>query len=89
MKIALYIEDGLEQIVLTPQNVTEKNVLAKLHDGAREMSIHRGEFYHCQGGWLRQGGSESSTIIALRPVTLPVRGKDEPELPTGASFGEH
>ena len=30
MKIALYIEDGLEQIVLTPEGDTEKAILGKL-----------------------------------------------------------
>jgi hypothetical protein len=53
MKIALYIEDGLEQIVLTPESETEKGILDKVHDGTREMSIKRGEFYACQGGWAR------------------------------------
>jgi hypothetical protein len=74
MKIALYIEDGLEQIVLTPESDTEKGIVGKLHDGSREMSIYRGEFYACQGGWTRHrqflhGGGEdrgASTIIVLR-----------------------
>ena len=50
MKIALYIEDGLEQIVLTPENKTETNILGKMHDGTRELAIRRGTFYACQGG---------------------------------------
>jgi len=54
MKIALYIEDGLEQIVLTPTSETEKAILEKIHDGTRELSIKRGEFYGCRGGWMRQ-----------------------------------
>lgn len=66
MKIALYIEDGLEQIVLTPQSDTEKGILGKLHDGSREMNIYRGSFYECQGGWNRQGGDDKSSIIVLR-----------------------
>lgn len=76
MKIALYIEDGLEQIVLTPDNETEQNILGKLHDGTRELAIHRGEFYGCRGGWTRWKktyhslyGSEindESTMIVLR-----------------------
>lgn len=68
MKIALYIEDGLEQIVLTAQSETEKNILAKLHDDSRAMSLKRGGFYACQGGWTRQRDSaaDDSTIIVLR-----------------------
>ena len=77
MKIALYIEDGLEQIVLTPESDTESGILGKLHDGSRELSIKQGCFYACQGGWVRQrevlelGYShktrdDASTIIVLR-----------------------
>lgn len=79
MKIALYIEDGLEQIVLTPETKTEEKILGKLHDGDRELSIKRGGFYSCQGGWMRHetihtstmyGGGErkddESTIIVLK-----------------------
>jgi hypothetical protein len=79
MKIALYIEDGLEQIVLTPESKTEEGILGKLSDGSRELSIKTGSFYACQGGWTRYrphwetyayGGNQSddkSTMIVLRP----------------------
>jgi hypothetical protein len=81
MKIALYIEDGLEQIVLTPQSESERGILRKLHDGSRELKIHHGEFYHCQGGWTRHGfvtndfapKDNNSTIIVLREI------KQEPQ----------
>jgi hypothetical protein len=53
MKIALYIEDGIEQIVLTPQSSTEKAILAKLHDDSRNLQLYRGAFYGCRGGWQR------------------------------------
>jgi hypothetical protein len=80
MKIALYIEDGLEQIVLTPETDTEKNILKKLDDGSREISIKHGSFYECQGGWKRHkeafesiygGGrqNDESTMIVLRSRT--------------------
>jgi hypothetical protein len=69
MKIALYIEDGREQIILTPQSDHEKAILGKLQDmyeGARsELTIKRGEFYACQGGWTRHGTRDESTIIVL------------------------
>lgn len=70
MKIALYIEDGLEQIVLTPESDTEKAILGKIHDGSRELSIKRGEFYECRGGWVRhgRGTGDDSTMIVLRPA---------------------
>jgi len=67
MKIALYIEEGLEQIVLTPETPTEKNILGKLHDGSRQLNIARNSFYHTRGGFIRQGANEDSTMIVLRP----------------------
>lgn len=81
MKIALYIEDGLEQIVLTPETETEKAILGKLDDGSRELSIVHGSFYEVRGGWTRyaSGGwvtgsrfdegkrrDDASTMIVLR-----------------------
>jgi hypothetical protein len=68
VKIALYIEDGLEQVVLSPESETERSILGKLHDSSRQLSVYRGEFYNCRGGWTRHGSSDTSTIIALRPV---------------------
>lgn len=67
MKIALYIEDGLEQIVLTPESDTEKGIVGKLTDGSRELSVKRGAFYYCRGGWQRQGGDNDSIMIVLAP----------------------
>lgn len=66
MKIALYIEDGLEQIVLTPESETERSILGKLHSDARELSVKRGCFYACHGGWTRQGSDDDSSILVLR-----------------------
>lgn len=80
MKIALYIEDGLEQIVLTPESKTEKSILDKLHDGSRSLNIHRGSFYECRGGYARytpywqssiyggSSGGDESTMVVLRPI---------------------
>lgn len=75
MKVAFYIADNIEQIVLTPETEHEKRMMDMLHNGQREFSIKRGSFYECQGGWLRQGSSfglhdadrsDDSTIIVLR-----------------------
>lgn len=69
MKIALYIEDGLEQIVLTPEGDTEKGIVGKMHDGTRTLSVVKGTFYACMGGYTRHGerSRDESTIIVLRP----------------------
>jgi hypothetical protein len=98
MKIALYIEDGLEQIVLTPTSETEKAILEKIHDGTRELSIKRGEFYGCRGGWMRQkkrypnyggmGGDEpndESTMIVLREKTEPTPPSDRTKSVAGST----
>ncbi len=66
MKIALYVEDGLEQIVLTPESDTEKGILGKLHDGSRVLSVKKGGFYECRGGWVREEAGPTSTMIVLR-----------------------
>lgn len=66
MKIALYIEDGLEQIVLTPEGKVEADILAKMENGTREVTIKSGSFYECQGGFVRQSANRDSTMIVLR-----------------------
>lgn len=71
MKIALYIEDGLEQIVLTPEGETEKGIVSKLHDMTREITIKRGSFWQCRGGYIRNGADDDSTMIVLRRKQAP------------------
>lgn len=77
MKVALYIEDGLDQIVLTPQTEAERNILARLSEGNVEFSLRRGAFYANQAGYIRErdvnhfmavrNESGDSTIIVMRP----------------------
>jgi hypothetical protein len=93
MKIALYIEDGLEQVVLTPESETEKAILAKIHDGSRDISLKRGTFYGCRGGWTRHRDTYSSlhgapenqddsTMIVLKPASP----KDASPLPSQDAY---
>lgn len=70
MKIALYIDDAVEQIILTPESETERGILGKLHDDSRDFAIHRGGFYACRGGWTRHGIDQESTMIVLRPKAV-------------------
>lgn len=102
MKIAFYVEDGLEQIVLTPESDTEKGIVGKMHDGTRRLSIYSGEFYDCNGGWKRhkethpsaqfypsRDNRDESTIIVLRPATPPLpKTKDSDIWPIGESLPE-
>lgn len=53
MKTALYIEDGLLQVVLTPETEPEKAIL-RLVENKETTRLYRGSFYSCRGGWVRQ-----------------------------------
>lgn len=87
MKIAFYMEDGIEQIVLTPQTDFEKKMLGKLHDGDRELSVKRGSFYGCQGGWTRhsmtygvahdEAEDQSTMLVLRRPAPVSPEEGDE------------
>lgn len=54
MKTAIYIEDGVVQLVLTPQDEFERNALRSFENKPMSVSIKTGAFYDCQGGWTRQ-----------------------------------
>lgn len=83
MKTAIYIEDGVVQLVITPQNDFEKNALRSFsenkEDSAKvEATIFRGTFYDCRGGWVRQttyrpmawdGGESEDRSLIIRSVT--------------------
>lgn len=72
MKVALYMQDGLEQIVLTPESKSERALVERLHDHTRELTIKKGSFFECAGGWVRHDqGSDTSTMLVLRPRAEP------------------
>ena len=55
MKTAIYIEDGVVQVVITPETEFEKSALRPFGvDQAIPAKILRGAFYDCRGGWVRQ-----------------------------------
>ncbi len=54
MKTAIYIEDGVVQLVLTPESDFEKSVLDSFQEKELETQIFSGSFYDCRGGWVRQ-----------------------------------
>ncbi len=81
MKVALTIEEGRSQIVLTPETETERNVVKLLLQEGNRMSVKTGAFYPCRGGWSRwgEGYADESTIIVLEPLpTEPSEGYPEP-----------
>jgi len=54
MKTAIYIEDGVVQLVITPESEFEKNALASFNKEPISAQIFSGAFYDCRGGWARQ-----------------------------------
>ena len=60
MTTAIYIAEGVVQLVLTPENEFEKDVLGMLEKDKRDLGIYRGEFYDCNGGWIRWKESYSN-----------------------------
>ncbi len=66
MKTAIYIEEGVTQLVLTPENEFEESVLAKTGSYSMVANVMRGGFYLCQGGWDRQNRS-TSLIVRFTP----------------------
>lgn len=73
MKVAIYIEQGVTQLVLTPEGEWEKSVVAKLvPSGTQKVTAMRGSFYECRGGWIRYSGYESddnSVILLFAPLS--------------------
>jgi hypothetical protein len=55
MKTAIYIEDGLVQLVLTPESDFEFATLKAFEkDGGLDATVFHGQFYDNRGGWTRQ-----------------------------------
>jgi hypothetical protein len=66
MKMALFVEEGTKQIVLTPDNETESAILALLlATPDPSLTIKRGQFYKNQAGYTREGSDKVSTILVL------------------------
>jgi hypothetical protein len=54
MKTAIYIEDGIVQLVITPESEFEKNAISTFREKPLDAKIFAGSFYDCRGGWVRQ-----------------------------------
>lgn len=62
MRTAIYIEDGVVQLVLTPEDAFEQSLIGSFEGKPLETTVRMGSFYECAGNYLRQG-SERSLII--------------------------
>lgn len=86
MKTAIYIEDGVVQLVITPESDFEKNAIKSFEDKPTKTIIHSGSFYDCRGGWTKQGNyypehafgrgdhSDKSLIIRVEGAANPTVG---------------
>lgn len=54
MKTAIYIEDGIVQLILTAENEFERSAIATLMKEPSQAQIFEGSFYDCRGGWVKQ-----------------------------------
>lgn len=73
MKTAIYIEEGVTQIVLTPENEFEEKIVKEAEGKA---TLLRGGFYKCNGGWDRHSMDDTSLIVRLerQPQNMPDPG---------------
>lgn len=62
MKTAIYVEDGVVQLVITPTTEFEKNALSGFTDKPLAIKIFEGTFYDCRGGWTRQNDYYPSSM---------------------------
>lgn len=66
MKTTFLIQDGIKQLVLTPESETEKAIFKMFPDGA-ELSIKRGSFFNkCEGGWVREFSDDDSLMLVMK-----------------------
>lgn len=76
MKTAIFIKDGMLQLVLTPENEWEKSVIKVVDSDTKKISILRGSFYECQGGWIREGRADESLIMRIDTVETDEQGRE-------------
>ena len=68
MKSAIYIDEGITQIALTPENEWEKNALKMINSSDNVLSFWGG-FYECRGGWYREKAAPDSLIFRIDKKT--------------------
>jgi len=82
MKTAIYIQDGITQLVLTPETEFEKNAVKGISDSPKDAQIFSGSFYECNGGYFRHDLTKEDSSIMIRldnrkdeeqPTTQPAK----------------
>lgn len=77
MKTTIIIKNNFKEIVLTPEDETEKEAIDLIVKKdysvgvgvpdrlVKGLKAYRGEFYHCEGGWMREGSGDDSLILVF------------------------
>lgn len=76
MKCAIYIADGLTQIVLSPETKYEATALDALHAGD-DLTVKRGEFDESQAGYVRNFCHGPHDQIHNRDTMIVLRKREE------------
>ena len=81
MKIALFIDEGVTQLILTPETERENDVIQELEKGTLESTIRVGNFYECQAGFVRRMhyGLNYDREQPVKSLMLVMRHKEEPK----------
>lgn len=65
MKTLLITEENRKEIIFSPETKFEESLVKMFGEGTKEAQIYLGEYYHCQGGWTKEGGSKNSLIVVF------------------------
>ena len=83
MKTAIYVEDGIVQLVLTPKSKFEKDALKPFMGEDLTVKTFVGSFYDCRGGWIRQEefnyGERNDRSIMIRINEKKEETKPDPK----------
>ena len=64
MKTAIYIANETTQVVLTPENDLERDLVNRISEDYT-VTIRKGGFYRCQGGWDRHSTENTSLMLIV------------------------
>ena len=87
MITAIFIQDGVMQLVLTPETDYEKSTLKTLGEGSHECQMFNGTFYGCAGGWYRQSRSYGGSYEPREDASLIIRVDKTPPSTGGSDAG--
>lgn len=83
MKTAIYIEDGIVQLVITPESDFEKAALRSFETKPLDAKVWAGTFYDCRGGWVRQSYHSTMSYggVDTNDRSLIIRMAEKAQLP--------